>query len=617
ATPTRVGTSDTLNSGNGDWTAQAGGHRADDFAFRFFGYIVVPVSGEITFYLRSDDGSQLRINGVMVVDNDGLHGTEGFPGDAGKITLAAGAYTIEATQFERGGGESLYVNWSYIGQSARGVPDNLLFLQPPADISPFVVKEAYGPNPANGATEVDIASLEWNAGFGAVSHKVYLSKDETIDAADLVGETTGPVTIQVVAVDPGVTYFWRVDEVAADGTVVQGPVWTFATLPREAHFPSPPDGGTNFLGAKLSWTAGKSTILHNVYLGTNPAALPPVSMMQLNASFTPAALNPNTTYYWRVDEFTPAGTAKGPVWSFSTIGPVTPSGIPDLIAMYQFEEGPSSLSALDTSGKNHHGALLGNAKIDGALILDGNGDCVDAGSHPDYHPAGAFSVSAFINMTSWGGSWSNVIVGTRGESGVGWQLRRHSGNQNLTFTVRGTPGADDPRGTIVPPLNQWIHVAAVFDPAGGTRRVYINGVPDVQIADSGKVAASDHKLYVGARANSGNSGPEAFFNGSIDNLRIYSRALTLSEVRVLAGVEALPWSPDPANGRSGVSTPVVLKWNPGDYAVSQDIYFGTDAGAVTAANAADTTGIYRGRLAETTYAAGDLVWGAGYYWRAD
>ena len=135
ATPVRVGTSDTLNSGDGDWTLQAGGHREDDFAFRFFGYIVIPVSGETTFYTRSDDGSQLFINGQLVVDNDGLHGASAFPGVSGAITLDAGAYTIEAIQFERGGGDSLYVNWSHGGFGARSVPDSVLFLEPPADIS--------------------------------------------------------------------------------------------------------------------------------------------------------------------------------------------------------------------------------------------------------------------------------------------------------------------------------------------------------------------------------------------------------------------------------------------------------------------------------------------------
>ncbi|MHC4354957.1 MAG: LamG-like jellyroll fold domain-containing protein, partial [Planctomycetota bacterium] len=475
---------------------------------------------------------------------------------------------------------------------------------------------AANPNPADGAIDADVASLEWAETFGAATYKVYLSTDATIDDADLIGETD--LELQVVTLDPGTSYYWRVDAVDADGVAVEGPVWSLSTLPLEAHFPSPADGASNAVSLELSWTPGKDAIMHDVYYGTDPAALPEVSKMQMGTTYDPGPLDPDTTYYWRVDEFTPAGTITGPVWSFSTIGVVTPSGIADLIAQYEFEEDADTLSALDTSGNDHHGPLLGDASIGGGVLsLDGNGDAVDAGSDPAFHPAGSFSVSAFVNMNSWGGGWSNTIVGTRGESGLGWQLRRHSGSQNLTFTLRGTSGADDPQGSIVPPLNEWIHVAAVYDVDAGTRAVYIDGALDVQIDDSGTVAASDHNMYVGARANGGNSGPEAFFDGDIDSLLIYSRALTIDEIRVMAGVEALPWSPEPADGAEGLSANTVLSWNPGDGAVEQDVYLGFDEAAVADANAADTTGIYRGRQAETTITPLDLAFGATHYWRVD
>jgi len=329
ATPVRVGTSDTLDSGDGNWVEQAGGHRADDFGFRFFGYIVIPVSGETTFYLRSDDGSQLFINGTMVVDNDGLHGTEGFPGDPGTITLDAGVYAFEATQFERGGGDSIHVAWSHGGFGARRVPDSVLFTEPPADISvvpPTVLVEtkAGNPNPGDGAVDVDVATLEWSAGFEAVSHKVYLSADETIDEADLAGETQ--LTIQIASVDPGVTYYWRVDEIDAGGNVVEGDVWTFSTIPLEAHFPVPADGAADLEpSTTLSWTAGKIVIMHDVYFGTDAAAVearhPSTFKGKLmEASFDPGELELFTTYYWAVDQFAPppTGTVAGPLWSFST-----------------------------------------------------------------------------------------------------------------------------------------------------------------------------------------------------------------------------------------------------------------------------------------------------------
>ncbi|MHC4346588.1 MAG: LamG-like jellyroll fold domain-containing protein, partial [Planctomycetota bacterium] len=318
---------------------------------------------------------------------------------------------------------------------------------------------ASNPNPADGAIDADVASLEWAAAFGAATYKVYLSTDATIDDADLIGETN--LELQVVTLDPGASYYWRVDAVDADGVAIEGPLWSLSTLPLEAHFPVAADGATNAISVELSWTPGKDAIMHNVNYGTDPAALMPVSMMQMGTTYDPGALDADTTYYWRVDEFTPAGTVPGPVWSFSTIGAVPPSGTPDLIAQFEFDEDASTLAALDTSGNDHHGPLLGDASIAGGVLsLDGNGDAVDAGRDPAFHPAGSFSISAFVNMNSWGGSWGNAIAGTRGEGGLGWQLRRHSGNQNLTFTLRGTSGADDPQGSISPPLNEWIHVAA-------------------------------------------------------------------------------------------------------------------------------------------------------------
>ena len=108
---------------------------------------------------------------------------------------------------------------------------------------------------------------------------------------------------------------------------------------------------------------------------------------------------------------------------------------------------------------------------------------------------------------------------------------------NLTFTVRGTTGADDPQGSVDTSkiLGQWNQVTAVYDAEAGTRTVYYNGLVDVQIDDSGTATASTHNVYIGARANSSNSGPEAFFSGKLDDIRFYNRALNQGEVLGLAG----------------------------------------------------------------------------------
>jgi PKD repeat protein len=80
----------------------------DNFGFRYTTTITAPTSGDYTFYTRSDDGSRLLVNGVEVVNNDGLHGAVEA---SGTVTLSAAEHTIVVEFFEAGGGESLEVQW--------------------------------------------------------------------------------------------------------------------------------------------------------------------------------------------------------------------------------------------------------------------------------------------------------------------------------------------------------------------------------------------------------------------------------------------------------------------------------------------------------------------------
>ena len=189
----------------------------------------------------------------------------------------------------------------------------------------FISKVAMQPVPADGAVEVEDMTLEWTAGDTAVSHKVYLSTDETVDESDFLTETQ--MALHFADLAPGTTYYWRVDEVEADGTVTQSNVWTFSMLALEAHFPSPADGATEIKsGTALSWTAGKGVIMHDVYFGTDEAAVAAADPSTFKgkvmvASFDPGAFEAAVTYYWKIDEFAVTGTNPGPVWSFQSFDP--------------------------------------------------------------------------------------------------------------------------------------------------------------------------------------------------------------------------------------------------------------------------------------------------------
>jgi len=105
--------------------------RDDRFAFRFTSLLYVGIPGTYTFFTSSDDGSQLFIDGSLVVDNDGLHGVQER---SGSVTLSEGYHPIEVTMFERTGGQSLAVN--YQGPDSSGQKEAIgvgrLFLQIPS-----------------------------------------------------------------------------------------------------------------------------------------------------------------------------------------------------------------------------------------------------------------------------------------------------------------------------------------------------------------------------------------------------------------------------------------------------------------------------------------------------
>jgi cytochrome c551/c552 len=107
---------------------------ASNFAVRFQGQIDIPQDGKYRFWTRSDDGSVLRIDGKLVVNNDGLHP----PGEKeGQVSLRKGKHATEVGMFQGGGGFELSVLWQPPGAKTRGpVPAGILFHETPAAMIP-------------------------------------------------------------------------------------------------------------------------------------------------------------------------------------------------------------------------------------------------------------------------------------------------------------------------------------------------------------------------------------------------------------------------------------------------------------------------------------------------
>jgi hypothetical protein len=96
----------------------------DNYGLRFRGFIAIDQPGTYTFYTNSDDGSNLYIDGVHVVDNDGLHGAQER---SGTISLTAGKHLIKVDFIEATGGALLEASYAGPGVTKQIIPVNVLF----------------------------------------------------------------------------------------------------------------------------------------------------------------------------------------------------------------------------------------------------------------------------------------------------------------------------------------------------------------------------------------------------------------------------------------------------------------------------------------------------------
>ena len=198
------------------------------------------------------------------------------------------------------------------------------------DIWSFSVppKTAYNPDPADGDGIAETTvTLTWTAGFGAKLHTIYFGDDYDTVANATVGMPAGSTSYNPGPLEAEKVYYWRVDEFDGLGTYT-GDVWTFTT-PGAVGNPQPANGADDVvMAAVLSWTAADNAASHEVYLGIDKDAVRSADTASpeykgpkaLGAeSYDAGLLEPDTTYYWRIDEMYTGNTVKGPVWSF-TVG---------------------------------------------------------------------------------------------------------------------------------------------------------------------------------------------------------------------------------------------------------------------------------------------------------
>jgi len=209
-----------------------------------------------------------------------------------------------------------------------------------------------------------------------------------------------------------------------------------------------------------------------------------------------------------------------------------------LVAAYSFEE-DSGPSTGDASGNNNTGLLINNpervetGRFGRALLFNGRNSYVNVPHSQTLDIDQEITLMAWCFPTRITNGFCNLIYKP----------------DDVYFLEGFTPVPNTPRffgtfansnlnATATLHANQWTHVAGTYD--GSLMILYINGVKVVQQSASGMVESSMHDLGIG-----GNSLNGQYFPGMIDEVRIYSRALSAAEIQfnMLFPIQGLPTPP--------------------------------------------------------------------------
>ena len=215
-------------------------------------------------------------------------------------------------------------------------------------------------------------------------------------------------------------------------------------------------------------------------------------------------------------------------WQIETAGSESLSSAA-LVAHWKLDESSGTI-AYDTAGEND-GVLFAalpawmplGGRVGGALQLDGVDDYIDCGNGAALNITGQITLAVWVKTNDAANGDHNPYL-TKGNRG--YAIKHHEGNKIEFFIYDGY------WKTVWYYLDSsfngvWHHLAGTYD--GFELKLYIDGQLQATTPHVGSIAASSYNVNIGRNAEE----PSRFYDGIIDDVRIYSSALQASEVKDL------------------------------------------------------------------------------------
>jgi len=304
---------------------------------------------------------------------------------------------------------------------------------------------------------------------------------------------------------------------------------------------------------------------------------------------------------------------------------------PNLVAYWNFDDG----AVTDLSGNDNNGMRMGTAGLNNdpnwtfgrtGMSLDlnfqnSNTDWVEIPHSESLNITHELSILLWIRPDDIE-NWDGLVC--KGTTKSPWALRFNEDN-GLRFSVNQWYVLDDPTDPNYAPgavgegdVQSVLDVNEVGD-GSGVEWTFVGVISDTQsvrfIKNSEEqfmpvpliFAECDEPLYLGVYLPAGISNSSQnidYFNGLMDEIRIYNRALSRREVIAISGLATKPFVPEPADGALGVSSGT-LTW--GSIEGAEKVYLGTNAEALEIVSE-EATG---------SYTIAEIIPGRQYFWRVD
>ena len=226
--------------------------------------------------------------------------------------------------------------------------------------------------------------------------------------------------------------------------------------------------------------------------------------------------------------------------------------VASLVAAYAFNEGAGTTVA-DISGNGNTGTISGatwttSGKFGNALTFNGTSAMVTIPNAASLNLTSGMTLEAWVYPTAAPTNWRAVV-----DKNVDGYYLMASTNVGNRPAVGGTwtAGNQNTIGPSVLAVNTWTHLAATFD--GAMVRLFVNGVQVATQAQVTPLASSTGTLQIGADSYAGEN-----FAGRIDEVRIYNRALSATEIQIdmATAVGSAPPPPDTTPPTVALTAPV-------------------------------------------------------------